>query len=104
MAILSDDEILDLRTAAVAAGLAGAREALLSAIDVHLKANIPFARSPADQVLVDLRALNDAGQHADGSVPLARWLENASMLARPGDAPRFRAALEACRAAAARTA
>jgi hypothetical protein len=45
--------------------------------------SLPLAKDPAAQILRDLDALNKAGALTDGSVPLAVWLENAALLARP---------------------
>ena len=96
MGILKHDQILELHAAAVTS-LAESREALLSGIPAAFVASLPGASSPADRILRDLGALNDVGELADGTVPLALWLRNALALAGGRmEAAVFRQALEQC--------
>lgn len=102
MGILRHDEVLKLHAAIVSAQLVGSRSALLTGIDANFVAGLPHSANPSDQILEDLSAMNDTGALADGTVPLAIWLQNA--LARAGakkEAAVFRDALARCRAPAA---
>ena len=83
MPLLAEALIRELYEAAIAAGLARCREALMAGIDGRFVAGIGTASSPAAQLLVDLHALNDAGALEDGKVPLGIWLANAAQLAGP---------------------
>lgn len=86
--------LLGVHDAAVRAGLAQSRGALLGGIDTALGAAFPGSNSPAGQLLTDLDELNKLGRVADGSVPLATWLRNALALAGPRrEAAVFRDAL-----------
>lgn len=74
---LDHDEILRLQAAIVSAHLSGSRPALLAHISAEFAATLPAAPFPGEQVIMDLAALNAAGELVDGSVPLAIWLKNA---------------------------
>lgn len=73
---LPNQTILNIHSAAIEANLAGARLALLSGIDKSIVDGIPAAPSPAEQLLLDLAALNDFNA-ADRSLPIVQWLRNA---------------------------
>lgn len=75
--ILNHDHILRLQTAITSARLTRSRDALLAHISDQFVASLPVAPVPGEQVLMDLDALNAAGELADGSLPLAIWLSNA---------------------------
>jgi hypothetical protein len=79
MSILDDTEIRELQAAAVSANLS--RGALMAGIDGGFVTGLRVEASPADQLLVDLDALNKAAALADGTVPLRIWLANAAHLA-----------------------
>src|SRR5688572_21978421 len=79
--LLSHARILELHAAAVSAHLMGSRDALLAGLGPAFVAGLPHARSPAEQILQDLDALNSVGALTDGTVPLAVWLGNAVALA-----------------------
>jgi tetratricopeptide (TPR) repeat protein len=83
MPLLEYAVILELHEAAIAAGLSRSREALIAGLDLGFVAGIRGAPSPAEQLLVDLHALNEAGARADGRGPLGIWLANAARLAGP---------------------
>jgi len=82
MGILDHDEILKLHRAVISAQIVASRSTLLVGIDDHVVAGLPYAANPSDQILEDLHAMNETGALADGSVPLATWLQNA--VARAG--------------------
>ncbi|MFT3769920.1 MAG: hypothetical protein QM820_31205 [Minicystis sp.] len=81
MPILSHHEIHRIWQAAVAADLAPARMALRVSIDGTFVAGLPLGGDAASGLLLDLEAMNRAGQLANGSVPLAIWLDTAILLA-----------------------
>jgi hypothetical protein len=81
MAGLTIDEIHDLHAAAVEAGLARSRDALVAGIAVAFVSGVPLGQNASEQILIDLNACNDAGELSDGSFPLEIWLKNATMLA-----------------------
>lgn len=81
MAILDHRQVLRVHKAILSARLGDRRAGLLSGMPAGFVATLPHEAAPADQVLVDVDALNAAGTLADGSVPLLRWLENAVALA-----------------------
>ncbi|WP_437968944.1 Clp protease N-terminal domain-containing protein [Sorangium sp. So ce260] len=98
--LLSHDAILELRSAVISAGLTESRRALLAGISPELVASLPDAAAPGAQVLTDLDALRTTGALADGSVPLATWLQNAVALSGPREeAAVFRRALSLVRGA-----
>ena len=74
--------ILELQRTAVEAGLAndGSRATLFSGIDVDFVVSIPQSSNAAQQVLLDLTAMNRQRRLTDGSVPLQIWLLTASVL------------------------
>jgi Effector-associated domain 5 len=93
---LSEEQVRQIVDAAVLAGLAQSRGALLAGVDRGLVMELPAARSGRAQLLVDLAELNRITTLADGTVPLVDWLNNAILLAGPRlGAEVFRAALEA---------
>lgn len=81
--LVSHDEILELRSAVISAGLMESRRALLAGISLELVAGLPDAAALGAQVLTDLDALRTTGALASGSVPLLVWLQNALALAGP---------------------
>lgn len=78
MPLLDDAVIRELQKAALSAGLAQSRAALLAGIDRVLVAGLQSAASPAAQLPVDRHALNEAGVLPDGKVPLGIRLTNAA--------------------------
>lgn len=84
--------------AAVSAGLASSRVALLAGISHAFVASLPTAASPGEQLLLDLHHLNDVDRLLNGQQPIASWLQNAALLAGPRrEAAVFREALERIR-------
>lgn len=77
MGLLHHDDILKLHAAVISAQLVSSRSALLVGIDGHFVAGLSDAGNRADQILQDLNAMNETGELADGSMPLATWLANA---------------------------
>jgi len=77
MGLLEHYEILKLHAAVISAQLMTSRSALLTGIAGSFVAGLPDAENRADQILQDLNAMNDTGELADGSMPLATWLANA---------------------------
>jgi hypothetical protein len=97
MGVLTQEKILELHAAAVSAGLAQSRNALLAGVDTIVRSRLPTAANPSDQILCDLGELNSAGATGDES-PLLVWLANASSLARARkEFETFRSMLEVCR-------
>lgn len=96
MMILSDEKLLLLHNASLSAGLAARRNELLVGIGPQVLSPTQSQSTPADQLLADLRALNQCRILAGGSVPLKQWLGNAIKLTdgHP-DQSAFRSALEA---------
>jgi hypothetical protein len=79
--VVSYERIKEVYAAAVSTRLVDRRSALLGGIDGGFVAGLPIERAPSDQILSDLNALNAAGKLRDGSLPLAVWLDNATVLA-----------------------
>ena len=79
--------ILELQRTVVEAGLAndGGRATLLSGIDGAFVVAIPQSSNPAQQMLLDLTAMNRQRRLTDGSVPLQIWLMTASALTASRD-------------------
>lgn len=73
MSSLDLEQLREVYEAAMSAGLADAREALLMRVDRSVVARVPRASSPAAQISEDLRSLNNAGV-------IAEWLEAALLL------------------------
>jgi hypothetical protein len=97
--LLSIGVLLKVHQAAIEAGLAHSRDALLTGIHSGFVMSIPVAPTPSGQLLSDLHTLNDVDRLADGSVPLALWLANAASLAGPrSQSEVFRRAREAATA------
>jgi hypothetical protein len=91
----TQDRILELRDAALAAGLHLNRAVLLGGIHPLWAGNLPSAPSPVSQLQLDLQMLNAEERLSDGTVPLVLWLKNAaasSLSAQPLAV--FRRALE----------
>src|SRR5690242_8187522 len=80
MTTLAHDEILKLHQAALVAGLAASRDALLGGIGENFVRTLRLTEAPAEQLLSDLHTLNATGELADGSVPLLLWLANAQAI------------------------
>ncbi len=78
--LLPHDTILALQQTAILAGPLD-RQTLLSGIDKRFTAELRLVPTHGQQLLSDLDEMNAAGALADGSVPLARWLDNAVVLA-----------------------
>ncbi len=75
---LSNDEILALHAAVIAASLASRRRTLLVGIDKSIVASLPEGQAPSDQIMTDIHELNAAGILADGTEPVVTWLKNAA--------------------------
>lgn len=102
MPILPHEDILKLHRAIISAQLVPSRAALLTGVDEHLVAGLPIGATPSDQILQDLDALNKTQTLADGTVPLAWWLQNAvARTTGKKEAKVFQDALERCDAGAA---
>jgi hypothetical protein len=93
--LLPRNQITALHAAAVSAGLADQRPALLASVHKFFVAQIRRAGNDIGQVLLDLHHMNEAEELTDGSVPLLEWLTSAAALTT-GSAHEatFRAALE----------
>lgn len=79
---LPDDILLEVHQAAVNAGLAGSRDALLAGIDRSIVASLPGAGNLAAQLRTDLDELNRTVL-VDGARPLRTWLLNAHRFSSP---------------------
>lgn len=81
---LSEDELWDIHSAALGAGLAEPerRPLLLAGLDPRVFGQLRYFGRPSDQLIADLRGLNDLGL-------LETWLDNAERLAMPPH-PRLR--------------
>jgi hypothetical protein len=80
---LSSTTIGEIHDAAIATGLSRSRTALFSAIDPGFVDAIPTDASPANQLRLDLGALNAAESLEDNTVPLEGWLSTAAQLVGP---------------------
>ncbi|MEZ4309083.1 MAG: hypothetical protein R3F14_13690 [Polyangiaceae bacterium] len=102
MPSLPSEDIASLHGAVLSAGLADSRTTLLAGLDPAFVARLPTDDIPANQVSLDLHALNEAGRLKGGAVPLEIWLQNA-LLVTSGreEEPVFRDALARTREAAA---
>jgi hypothetical protein len=78
---LSPDAVHRLFAAAIELELPHRREALMAGINRQFVASLRSTERPGDQTLCDINALNDAGELDDGTVPLARWLQNGLAIA-----------------------
>lgn len=77
-----DPDLLErIREAAISAGLAYERGALLAGLSPSLVASLPYAPTPGEQLRSDLSAMNRAPRLRDGERPLVIWLKNAAALA-----------------------
>lgn len=77
-AYFSQDRILELRDAALAANLHLNRAVLLGGITPLWAGSLPAAPNPLSQLQVDLQTMNAEERLADGTVPLVLWLKNAA--------------------------
>jgi hypothetical protein len=75
MRTLAQHEIHEIHDAAITAGLAASRAALLNGIDALFVASLPRSSTDASQILTDITEMNLTLR--DGSSPLATWLQNA---------------------------
>lgn len=80
---LALEQVREVHAATVRIGLDRSRQALMTAIPADFVATLSLAPSPSAQLLVDLNALNQAGELTNGTWPLAIWLGNAVALAGP---------------------
>lgn len=95
MMILSDEKLLLLHNASLSAGLGDRRAELLVGIGPQILSPTQSQSTPADQLLADLRALNQCRILAGGSVPFKQWLSNAIALTKERtEQSTFRAAME----------
>lgn len=79
MAYLDHDELINVRNAALAAGLVDGtrRPMLFDGVMPAYVAALPMLAAPLDQVHQDLLRLNQVDRLLDGRVPLELWLRNA---------------------------
>jgi hypothetical protein len=75
--MLRHEELIRIHGAAIEAELAESRDALLEGIAAPFVASLPTSAKPAEQLYLDLGALNRAGNLVDGTIPLEIWLRNA---------------------------
>ena len=95
MLLTDHRDVLRIHAAAVQAGLANQRAALLTGLPREITSGLPSAADPSAQLLLDLDSLNVIHLR-DGSAPLSIWLENAVALCGARmEADVFRAALAA---------
>ena len=82
MAILTQDEILELYHAAIAAGLTqpGMPDALLGGIDPSVTGLSTPNLPPNVRLLNDLNLLNKVERLVDGTIPLKMWLTTAAAI------------------------
>ncbi|GGR08113.1 trypsin-like peptidase domain-containing protein [Streptomyces netropsis] len=78
-AYLAPDEVVQLRDAAMEAGLADptVRELLFDGIMNKYRGTLPLVPAPGRQLHSDLNQMNRVERLIDGSVPLETWLRNA---------------------------
>ncbi|MEW2574811.1 trypsin-like peptidase domain-containing protein [Streptomyces syringium] len=78
-AYLAPDEVVQLRDAAMEAGLADpmVRELLFDGIMNKYRGTLPLVAAPGRQLHSDLNQMNRVERLIDGSVPLETWLRNA---------------------------
>lgn len=81
MGLLSNDRILAVYGRAIQEGLHLKRSVLLAGLAPAYVAGLELANSPADQLLLDLRAMNDTPKIIGDVTPLHHWLVNASSMA-----------------------
>jgi hypothetical protein len=100
--VVIHSQILRVHGAAVAAGLATSRSALLAGLPQSLVVGLSTAANPGAQVLNDLDQINESGRLADGTVPLQTWLSNAVALSGPrAETTIFQQVLELAKSSAA---
>ncbi|HEX8514524.1 MAG TPA: trypsin-like peptidase domain-containing protein [Allosphingosinicella sp.] len=80
MGLLPFDRIVEVQQLAVKSGLASRRSTLLAGLPEAYVAGLETTPLPADQLLLDLAAMNDAPSILGGVTPLHRWLVTASAL------------------------
>ena len=80
MPLIVHSQILRIHAAAVTAGLASNRDALLAGVPHALRTSIPTATSPSAQLLTDLDSLNRVAPVRGEVAPLQTWLLNATAL------------------------
>jgi hypothetical protein len=83
MARFTQAEIRQLFEAMIGAGFHTRRNALSQGIHPLYWGALPEAGNPIDQLMVDLGRLNADPPLANGTVPMAVWLENLATLAGP---------------------
>lgn len=81
MSLLSNDKILDVYRRAIQERLHLKRSVLLAGLAPAYVAGLEVASSPADQLLLDLRAMNETPKIIGDVTPLHHWLVNASSMA-----------------------
>lgn len=97
MSLLGFDTLREVHAAALAADVCAHRTALFAGIHSDFFATIPTASGDAAQLLLDLETLDRTQTLADGTLPIARWLANALVLAGGRKEVRvFQMALERC--------
>lgn len=79
--LLRSPTILEIHALGVTAGLDKQRTMLLAAIPTDFVAAMPIDSIPANQLLLDLRFMNNSALAFDGCVPLLEWLWTAQQLA-----------------------
>lgn len=77
---LSDDEIQEIITAAIAVDItdAASRTILFAQVNSLYFAALTVVPNPSKQLLLDLDSMNKIERLADGTAPLAQWLRRAS--------------------------
>jgi hypothetical protein len=78
---LTHEQLHQLHNAAIEAGLADRRSALLAKVDETVVNALPNRDVPSDQLLSDLEHLDQAGALSTGEIPLQVWLRNAAKAA-----------------------
>src|SRR5262245_38526446 len=81
MGLLPRETIYEIHATAIVLGFHSLRNVLLEGINPIFVASLPYASSPASQLLSDLEILNRTERLTDGSAPLEIWLEAAKRLA-----------------------
>jgi hypothetical protein len=81
MALLSNDKILNVYRNAIREGLHLKRSVLLAGLAPAYVAGLEIASSPGDQLLLDLRAMNETPKIIGDVTPLHHWLVNANSMA-----------------------
>lgn len=101
MPFLKQEVIHEIHSAAVSIGLAESRAGLLAGLNSALVGTLRLARTPGEQLLCDICALNDIERLTDGTIPIVQWLRNALVLIGPREESNtFMRALHICDAPA----